>query len=353
MPISVPRVSVTEAADDLKARDAMLRQFPEVEQVVGKAGRAETPTDPAPLDMIETVVNLRPKEFWPKRHLRYADAMAQTAVVLHALEARQADPSPDESRRPAGFDQRRRDGRHGQARRGPAAVDPRSGTQNSSRRLERQLTHDFIARLGRYMATAPVSYCSQSTTPGSIALAETFRRQFGPWLAAGAAQEDVNRLIRQIAESLDRAEGRRPADSRRCWTCRAARSATCLPELREQLGVEPQTLFTSMREFTLERRDASLERRWPRSWTMKCSIRRSERSIGSASKSCVNCAGGTRGRHDRHRGNPRHPRYALRANVPAAATRRIAVTAARTWTSVLSAACCLAEIEGRPGQGNG
>ena len=86
MPISVPRMSVTQAADDLKARDAMLRQFPEVEQVVGKAGRAETPTDPAPLDMIETVVNLRPKEFWPKRHLRYADAMAQTGVVLTALE---------------------------------------------------------------------------------------------------------------------------------------------------------------------------------------------------------------------------------------------------------------------------
>src|SRR5438270_7000439 len=71
MPVTVPRASVTEAADDLKARDAMLRQFPEVEQVVGKAGRAETPTDPAPLEMVETIVNLRPKEFWTKRHLRY------------------------------------------------------------------------------------------------------------------------------------------------------------------------------------------------------------------------------------------------------------------------------------------
>ena len=88
MPVTVPRASVTEAADDLKARDAMLRQFPEVEQVVGKAGRAETPTDPAPLEMVETIVNLRPKEFWPKRLLRYADAMAQTEVVLAALESR-------------------------------------------------------------------------------------------------------------------------------------------------------------------------------------------------------------------------------------------------------------------------
>ena len=65
MPITVPRASVTQAADDLKARDALLRGFPEVESVIGKAGRADTPTDPAPLDMVETFVNFRPKELWP------------------------------------------------------------------------------------------------------------------------------------------------------------------------------------------------------------------------------------------------------------------------------------------------
>ena len=96
MPVTVPRASVTEVADDLKARDAMLRQFPEVEQVVGKAGRAETPTDPAPLEMVETVVNLRPKEHWPKRLLRYEDAMAQTGVVLAALEHRGLIKTPDD-----------------------------------------------------------------------------------------------------------------------------------------------------------------------------------------------------------------------------------------------------------------
>ena len=48
MPITVPRASVTEAVDDLKARDMVLCRFPEVDMVVGKAGRAETPTDPAP-----------------------------------------------------------------------------------------------------------------------------------------------------------------------------------------------------------------------------------------------------------------------------------------------------------------
>ena len=66
----------------LKARDAVLRGFPEVEMIVGKAGRADTPTDPSPLEMVETVITLRPKELWPKRKMRYADAQRQTAVVL-------------------------------------------------------------------------------------------------------------------------------------------------------------------------------------------------------------------------------------------------------------------------------
>jgi copper/silver efflux system protein len=85
MPVTVPRASITQVTDDLKARDALLRSFPEVELVVGKAGRAETPTDPAPPDMIETVVNLRPREYWPKRELRYEDAYRQTEAVLKAL----------------------------------------------------------------------------------------------------------------------------------------------------------------------------------------------------------------------------------------------------------------------------
>src|SRR3954469_8309789 len=88
MPTSVPRTSVTEAADDLKARDALLRSFPEVWQVVGKAGRAETATDPSPLDMVETVVNLRDRALWPKRKLKFEDAEAQARAALTALESR-------------------------------------------------------------------------------------------------------------------------------------------------------------------------------------------------------------------------------------------------------------------------
>jgi Cu(I)/Ag(I) efflux system membrane protein CusA/SilA len=88
MPITVPRASVTQAADDLKIQDALLRQFPEVESAVNKAGRADTPTDPAPLEMVETFVNFRPKELWPRRVLAFDDASRQTRQMLGVLEQR-------------------------------------------------------------------------------------------------------------------------------------------------------------------------------------------------------------------------------------------------------------------------
>ncbi|MBM3333145.1 efflux RND transporter permease subunit, partial [Candidatus Sumerlaeota bacterium] len=87
MPVTAPRASVTEVADDLKARNALIRVLPEVEMVVGKAGRADTPTDPAPLDMVESVITLRPKEHWLKRKIRSDDATAETARVLSRLES--------------------------------------------------------------------------------------------------------------------------------------------------------------------------------------------------------------------------------------------------------------------------
>ncbi len=64
MPTAVPGISIGEATRILQIQDRMLRQFPEVENVFGKAGQAETPTDPAPLSMIETVVRLKPPEEW-------------------------------------------------------------------------------------------------------------------------------------------------------------------------------------------------------------------------------------------------------------------------------------------------
>jgi Cu(I)/Ag(I) efflux system membrane protein CusA/SilA len=88
MPVTAPRVNLTQAADDLKARDALWRGFPEVASTVGKVGRADTPTDPAGLDMAETLVNFRPRELWPKRVLKFPDAEWQTRAALDLLGAR-------------------------------------------------------------------------------------------------------------------------------------------------------------------------------------------------------------------------------------------------------------------------
>jgi copper/silver efflux system protein len=64
MPTTFPNISIEEAKRQLQAQDRVFRSFPEVASVFGKAGRAETATDPAPLTMVETTVRLRPVEEW-------------------------------------------------------------------------------------------------------------------------------------------------------------------------------------------------------------------------------------------------------------------------------------------------
>jgi copper/silver efflux system protein len=64
MPMTLPGVSIQQAQEIMRRQDAIIAGFPEVESVIGKAGRANTATDPAPLDMFETVVNLKPESEW-------------------------------------------------------------------------------------------------------------------------------------------------------------------------------------------------------------------------------------------------------------------------------------------------
>ncbi|WP_287366977.1 CusA/CzcA family heavy metal efflux RND transporter [Thauera sp.] len=64
MPAALPGMSVTEAGRLLATTNRIIKTFPEVESVYGKAGRANTATDPAPLEMFETVINLKPQEQW-------------------------------------------------------------------------------------------------------------------------------------------------------------------------------------------------------------------------------------------------------------------------------------------------
>jgi Cu(I)/Ag(I) efflux system membrane protein CusA/SilA len=64
MPTTLPGLSITKAAELLQMQDRIIRSFPEVESVYGKAGRAATATDPAPTEMFETIINLKPKAEW-------------------------------------------------------------------------------------------------------------------------------------------------------------------------------------------------------------------------------------------------------------------------------------------------
>ena len=66
MPASLPGMSITKAAELLQTQNKLIKSFPEVESVYGKAGRANTATDPAPTEMFETVINLKPESEWRK-----------------------------------------------------------------------------------------------------------------------------------------------------------------------------------------------------------------------------------------------------------------------------------------------
>ncbi len=64
MPVTLPSASITEVNRVMQVQDAIMRTVPEVDYVLGKAGKAETSTDPAPVSMIETIVHLKPKDQW-------------------------------------------------------------------------------------------------------------------------------------------------------------------------------------------------------------------------------------------------------------------------------------------------
>jgi Cu(I)/Ag(I) efflux system membrane protein CusA/SilA len=68
MPTTFPGIAIEEARRALTAQDRIIMRFPEVASVHGKVGRAETATDPAQLDMIESVITLRPRDAWPTRY---------------------------------------------------------------------------------------------------------------------------------------------------------------------------------------------------------------------------------------------------------------------------------------------
>ena len=83
MPSAFPGISITKAKQLLQQTDKMLMTFPEVERVFGKAGRARTATDPAPLAMFETVVKLKAKDQWPDASKTTRELMDEMDRAIH------------------------------------------------------------------------------------------------------------------------------------------------------------------------------------------------------------------------------------------------------------------------------
>ncbi len=221
MPTTVPRASIAEVERDLRVRDQILRGFPEVWQVVGKAGRAETPTDVAPLDMIETVINLRDHELWPKRKLRFADAVAQTQVVLARLEAKgYLNPTASKDVRDAIVNE--------------AAMGSAMALDEELRGLAAQRLSEFRPELGRGLVGEAIDTLLGRARPSAVVrtltpaerdtLIESLSTRHGERIAVQVLPDEVSRLVSDAAAGLvERGVLREP---------RPARAGTLEPRAR-------------------------------------------------------------------------------------------------------------------------
>ena len=191
MPTTVPRASIAEVQRDLRVRNQILRGFPEVWQVVGKGGRAETPTDPSPLDMIETVINLRDRDLWTKRHVRYKDLVAQTRIVLARLKSERL-LSPET---PA---------LEGENLVNEAAMSVAGSLDGVLRELASQRLRDFEPDLGRSLVSDTLNLWVENLNPGLLArvlnpeerdsLLNELTSEFGTRLAVQVLEDDVRQL---------------------------------------------------------------------------------------------------------------------------------------------------------------
>lgn len=254
MPTSVPRMSITQVTQDLKARDAVLRTFPEVLTVVGKAGRAETPTDPAPLDMIETIINLRPRELWPKRKLLFDDALQQTRAAFEALVARGF-------LRPA-IGVNIRDGLVNDA-----AMSVVGAVDTMLRDLARRRITEFRPVLGRALvAEAIAAYRERLPAPAKLrppteaelsAMVEELVATYGDRLALQPRHDDVALLIRDASRRLVKLGVLRAGNNL------LAPPPSTLERIRETagelLGSERPTLFTRLTEHLVASHDSRLQ----------------------------------------------------------------------------------------------
>ncbi len=93
MPVTLPNVSITEAKRLIQVQDRIIKSMPEVEHVLGKVGRAETSTDPAPVSMFESIIILKPKEEW-RPGMKKADIVAELDAKLQQIGVRNGWTQP-------------------------------------------------------------------------------------------------------------------------------------------------------------------------------------------------------------------------------------------------------------------
>lgn len=256
MPTSVPRMSVTQAAQDLKARDAVLRGFPEVLTVVGKAGRAETATDPSPLDMVETIINLHDRGLWPKRKLEFDDALVQTSAALASLEAQGLLKAP--------ATREERD-----VLLNEAAMEVVAKVDRSLRDLALLRIKEYRPALGSALAGEAVDALLARVDPGLVrrkpapAERETLAKELGSVhggrLALEPRYDDVTALVKDASKRLialgvveDRPELLSPPPGP--WE-RAAEAAG------ELLGKGRETLFTRISDHIVRTHEEKLKER--------------------------------------------------------------------------------------------
>lgn len=202
MPITIPRASVTQSGDDLRARDMVLCHFPEVLMVLGKAGRAETPTDPAPLDMIETMVELREPRYWPKRKLREQDARRQTELALESLLRNKFIARPrDESARQTLLDEALQES----LRRFDAVL--REVAYQHGQQFARDFGRDLVSLLSQSLLDLAEERGATSravTVRDRVRLTQAAPAWLNMQLGSRPALEDVARLTELFAEEAAR-----------------------------------------------------------------------------------------------------------------------------------------------------
>ena len=179
MPTTFPGISPTKAREILQQTDKIIKTFPEVQHVFGKVGRAETATDPAPMDMIETTIMLKDEKDWPAVDIKDADGKViahrrrtpdeladalNAAVQIPGLEQRldHADQDAHRHARHRHQDARRHQGRRaGPGGAGAHRLGDRSGGPQGSRHGQR------VCRARRWAATTSSSTSTATRSPAT------------------------------------------------------------------------------------------------------------------------------------------------------------------------------------------